>query len=276
MIFYLFYIVPAALSCLVFWALWKVARTRIVSLVGRRALFVFLSVSLLAPVMVPAATIYVAWVPHSVILLTPDLSYYVQFAKYVLVSFLLTGLVAYVLARWRLPTKALPQSPSLGLFVTPVVIFLLIFAAIQYVAPDREIPEGITKSLLEERYGADLDDVIALLKIENEAEQLLEVDRIKEQFRNSPEVLYVSLQDPGSSGAVYGGLFYYSRRDSAPSKACSGVHKDDQRGLMRCTWKYGTFDTLDVLRYQREFEFGEEILSLIVEYDYPGLLEVVE
>jgi len=89
--FALFYLVPAAASTLVFWSIWRLLRLLELALLVRRVVFVLLGTLLLTPVLVPAGTIMTAWVPHSLLLLVPDVEYYLLFAEFVFPSFVITA-----------------------------------------------------------------------------------------------------------------------------------------------------------------------------------------
>ena len=129
--------------------------------------------------------------------------------------------------------------------------------------------------MLDKIYGQHLDDVIALLSVADPVRQASEVNRLKGEFRTHRAVVSVSLEDPGTEGSVHGQLFHYLRIEGPPRKSCSGISTGDQLGLTRCTWSYGAFNDLDVLRYNLRFDYGDETLGLVVEFDYDEVLEAV-
>ena len=64
-----FYLVPAAVVLVAFWAVWRLVRLLDLSVSARRTLFVVIGTMGLAPMLVPAGTIIAAWVPHGLLLL---------------------------------------------------------------------------------------------------------------------------------------------------------------------------------------------------------------
>src|SRR5437762_1105024 len=95
-----FYFVPAAVGALGFWALWRLARLIELGLVTRRVLFGALGALVFAPMLVPAGTIFVVWVPHFLLLAEPNVGYYIRLARYVVPSFVATAAVFWFVGRW--------------------------------------------------------------------------------------------------------------------------------------------------------------------------------
>src|SRR5215471_15080328 len=107
-----FYIVPAAFGLIGFWALWRLTRLIELGLATRRVVFAVLGAIVFAPMLVPVATIYAAWVPHALLLPSPDIGYYIRFARQVVTSFLVTAAVFWGVARLFVTSKTLKLGGS--------------------------------------------------------------------------------------------------------------------------------------------------------------------
>ena len=99
--FFGIYLIPALVVAFVLWVIWNSLCIHISKQVYRRIVFVVLVTLGLSPVIVPAGTIMAAWVPHAVVMISPQLGYYFKFASSVFISFLVTATIASVIAiRW--------------------------------------------------------------------------------------------------------------------------------------------------------------------------------
>jgi hypothetical protein len=274
-LFATYYLIPAAVSTLAIWSIWRLVRLFELTLLKRRTLFVLLGTLLLTPVIVPAGIINVIWVPHSVVLLTPDVGYYVHFARFVFPSFALTATILLAFAWWRVKGDVHPLQFNWTTIAVPIVVATLIVGLFRYFVPDERISPKITTPVLDEMYGQHFEDVIALPNIEELAHQKSEVNRLQKEFRNHRAVILISLDDPRTRGSATGQLFYYLRDERPPSASCSGVSTGDQVGLSRCTWSYGTFNNLDVLQYKLKIDHDDEDLVLFIDFDYEELLDSI-
>ena len=124
------YLIPAFIIALVFWALWRLVQSTDLSLVKRRTLFIIIGTLGFAPMIVPAGIIFVAWAPHGLLLLTPNIDYYVRFSSYVIPSFIITGIVFSVISYWAV--KAVQENLALNrkTFILPITIFILCISLI--------------------------------------------------------------------------------------------------------------------------------------------------
>ncbi|MEM1260784.1 MAG: hypothetical protein AAGH76_00160 [Pseudomonadota bacterium] len=136
----------------------------------------------------------------------------------------------------------------------------------------RRIAAAVTTAAVEEKYGALLDEAIALHSITDSAARARSVASLESRFATDPTILYVSLQDPSQDGPRYGSLLNYHQNGIRPTgKSCHGAPPPDQKGLVRCSWDgYPSLDD-NVIRYERPFEFGGERLVIEIEFSYPEL-----
>ncbi len=271
-----FYLIPAAASILIFWSVWRLLRLLELTLIARRIAFILLGTLLLAPVLVPAGTIMVAWVPHAVLIPMLDIGYYTRLAQFVIPSFAITATLFGAVSWWRIKGEIKPLAFDWTTLAVPIVVAVLVTGLINYFVPDRDISPKLTSPILEKFYGDSLDDIADLLNVSEPDIQASEVARLKNELRIQREILRVSLEGPSTSDAGSDSIFYYLRDESPPSKSCSGVSKGDQIGLWRCTWSFSSFNELDVLEYTRRFDHGDETLRLVVEFEYDKLLDVIE
>lgn len=268
-----FYLVPAAVVVLVWWAVWQPLRLFNLSVIVRRAVFVALGTLGLAPVIAPA-TVTAVMVPHGSIFLLLDLNYYVRFSQIVIPSFTVTATVLGLVAWWRIRGEAKRERIRWVAIGLPVLVIVASAGLFRYTFPDRSIPEYVNAPAIESVYGELLDAVVALPVVEDIDERRLAGEALQGEFESDPAVLAVTY--PISAGPARGEDFEYLRRERPPSYGCSSRPRPDQIGLMRCTWTYGALNRLDVLRYSRspigvesegddvaiEFFFDEVVTSL--------------
>ena len=193
------FVVPTILGILVFWTIWRFVRWLDLSQSTRRLLFVLIGTLTLAPMLIPAATIMTAWVPHGMLIVmgpTELPAYYVQVARYVVPSFAVTGLVFWVLARqWVGADRTRGQSIWLTL-AAPLVVGLLIILTYRYAIPSNDIPAYLTHQSIEHAYGERLDEVRALVDIDDAQPRIPVTQRLSSLFEADPVVLEVGLQVP--------------------------------------------------------------------------------
>ena len=263
-----FYLVPAAVVLVAFWAVWRLVRLLDLSVSARRTLFVVIGTMGLAPMLVPAGTIMAAWVPHGLLLLTPDIGYYVRFSRVVVPSFALTAAALGLVAWWRIRGDVRPVRVNWATFVGPIAVFGVIAGLYRYSIPDRDLPAPVTIQAVESAYGDELDAVAALSEIDDSEQRRSAVAELQSAFESDPAVLRVSY--PGTTGVIRGEIFYYLKGESPSGASCSGA----QPGLMRCTWSYDTSERLDVLRYSRSIAQGEEAADIAIDFYYDEALDV--
>lgn len=268
-----FYLYPAFFALLALLAIWRIIRSFDLSTGALRACFAVLATVAFAPMLVPAGTIMTAWVPHGLLLVHFDLGYYLHFAKYAFPSFAITAFVFSVAAVVWIRKK--PERIKVGLttFAFPAVVLAVTVGTYQYSFPDRDIPPKINTAAVERAYGAKLDDVISLHSIPDPEEQRRRVEELKADFASDPSVIHISLEDPGHRGSVYGRIFYFYQDDRRPTnKSCSGANPPEQEGLIRCSWKGGGASRRNVIKYTRRFQYGDERLEIIIEFEFKELL----
>ena len=271
-----FYLLPAAFLVLLFWCLWQLIKCIGLPLWWLRLTFAFLAALLFAPVIVAAGTINVAWVPHALLFLDFDLSYYAHFGKYVFsslaITFLVMGIGAWAGIREAMPARAPSRRVvllSLFAIATTILAYVLAF-------PQRDIPEIITTAAIERLFGDRLDDVVALHDLSDPEAKRRGADELKAAFSSDAAIIHVALEDPGYQHTVYGNAFYFYQDDLQPTNtSCSGASPPEQVGLIRCSWKGGGADRRNVIRYRRFFVFEDERLELIVEFDFDELRDAL-
>jgi hypothetical protein len=268
-LFLSFYFVPAAIVLIALWAVWRLVRLVDLSVGTRRVLFVALGTIGLAPMLVPAGTIMAAWVPHGLLLLMPDLSYYFRFLRVVVTSFAVTAVVLGLAAWWLVRRDVRPVKASWTTLVVPFLVIGGVALLYRHSFPNRDIPAHVTTQAIESAYGKELDAVAALSGLEDPEQRRSAVAKLRREFESDPAVLRVSY--PGSTGVVRGDIFHYRRGESPPSISCSGVPPAEQRGLIRCTWSYGRFERADVLKYSRSAR-REGSADVVIEFDYDEAL----
>ena len=276
LLFASFYFAPALLILLIIWAAWRLLRLFEMSASVRRFVFIGLVTFGLSPMLVPAGTIMTALVPHGVLLAMPELGYYIQFARYVFPSFLVTGVIAGLISL-KFVTLNEAIEFKWKLLIAPTVVLAICVTSYLVVIPERNMPSYLNHDVIEEQYGVYLNNVIELLRSE-EKHRTRETDRLRAVFAAKSEIFSVSLEEPDTKGTVYGKTFHYIRDKSPPSSACSrsGPIPEGQKNLMRCTLDYGTFSKVEVLRYTREFQFKDENLLLLVQFEYEKLIDLLE
>jgi hypothetical protein len=263
-----FYLVPAFVGLLAFWAIWRLIRLVEPPLAARRTLFVLVGTLGFAPMVVPAGTIMAALVPHGMLLGMPDLGYYLRFSGFVFPSFAITAALFGLLSWWLVRPDANPPKRNWANFGMPVAILIVIIGLYSYRFPDRDVAPALTTQAIENAYGRSLDDVIALLSIDDVERQRAEVTRLKSVFESDPAVLQVILRDAATT-------FHYQKGTAPSGWSCSGNEVLDQRGLMRCTWEYATSDRRDVLSYARRFPHNAEGLSVVIQFEYDDILDAI-
>jgi hypothetical protein len=220
--------------------------------------------------MVPVATIYIAWVPHLLLLPSPDVGYYVRFARQVVTSFLVTAAVFWAVARLIVTSRTLAFGWSTT--VLPIATLVLIAGIYLYEFPSHDIDSRIDPMALESVYGERLDQVVGLLNIDNGAQRQSEIARLHSAFQSDPSVLRVTLPGPG---VAYGGIFDYRSVDSSPNESCASAGPN-QLILMRCTWQFRSSSQRQTLKYKRLVTYGGASHELILDLDYKEVLEVLQ
>lgn len=263
-----FYLLPALVGLLAFWAIWRLIRLVEPPLSIRRTLFVLVGTLAFAPMVVPAGTIMAALVPHGMLLGVPDLGYYLRFSGFVFPSFAITAALFGLLSWWLVRPDVNPPKRNWANFGMPVTVLILIIGLYSYRFPDRDIAPALTTQAIEDAYGRSLDDVIALLSIDDVERRRVEVTRLKSVFESDSAVLQVMLRDADTT-------FHYQKGTSPSGWSCSGGDALDQHGLMRCTWEYGTLDRRDVLSYVRRFPHKAEALGVVIQFDYGDVLDSI-
>ena len=227
--------------------------------------------------LVPAGTIMVVWVPHGLLLLEPDVSYYVQLAEYVLPSFV-ASLILAAIASWKfVGSNERPIEFTWVSIAAPTLVIAICASAYKIAIPERGIPSNLNHDSLENLYGSHFDETIQTLQLTEEHLDD-EVSRLNEVFSKHPEILSVSLEEPNTRGTVFGSTFYYAKDTNPPGSSCSrtGPIPENQRNLIRCTLDYGMLDKIDTLRYIRNFEYEDELLELEVQFDFEKVREVID
>ena len=181
---YLIY--PSLFGLLAFLSLWQLSRLIDLPLKVRRALFCLLGTIILAPMLAPAGAINVVLVPNGILLLflldngIPIWEIFGLYLHIPHIAFPSLGITATILAliAWRL-VKADPKPPKYrwAAFALPVLLLVGIFQVYRYEYPDRDIPRALNNAVVEEAYGALLDDVVKLLQIADPKEQGVEIAR---------------------------------------------------------------------------------------------------
>lgn len=265
-LFALSYLLPAGVLLLAFWAIWRIIRLFDFSLGVRRTLFVLMGTLAFAPMVAPAATILSTWVPHGLLLIMPELGYYLRFAHIVFPSFVITAGVFAVVAWWLIRANTPPLKPNWATIVIPIIVATLVISLYRFVVPDSDIPADLTTDAIESAYGDQLDAVVSLLAFQDSERKERETERLRRVFDADDAVVRVYLQAPSAVGDTSDNAFSYLKGRSPPSTSCSGSYR-----LMRCIWSYDTFDQKKTLRYRRIFEFAEEALAVEIEFDYENL-----
>jgi len=286
------FVVPTILGILVFWTIWRFVRWLDLSQSTRRLLFVLIGTLTLAPMLIPAATIMTAWVPHGMLIVmgpTELPAYYVQLARYVVPSFAVTGLVFWVLARqWVGADRTRGQSIWLTL-AAPLVVGLLIILTYRYAIPSNDIPAYLTHQSIEHAYGERLDEVRALVDIDDAQLRIPATQRLSSLFEADPVVLEVGLQVP-TTNDPYNQTFYFLRGASPLHRSSYGASRPpDQQRLRRETWEYREGDPFvgecakkflgsirncrerNVLKYLRPITVADETLYIDIAFDYEGV-----
>lgn len=260
------YLLPASVVLLAFWAIWRIVRLFDLPVGTRRTLFVLLGTLGLSPMVVPAATILTAWVPHGLLITMPEIDYYVRLAHFVFPSFLITAVVFALISMRAIRAEEAPLRLRWHTVVVPILVAAFVFGIYRFFVPDRSVPRGLNADAIEATYGDELDAVASLLAMEDPALREREAERLQAFFDGDDAVVQVYLQTPSAMSEIGENAFGYTRGRSPPSKSCSGSYF-----LMRCTWSFDTFDRLETLRYRRVFEFAEERLALEIEFEYDKL-----
>jgi hypothetical protein len=232
----------------------------------QRAIFVLLGTLGFSPALVPAGVILVAWVPHGLLITTPDIGYYVQFARFIFPSFLVTALVFTVISIRMIRADATPQKFKWRSLLVPIFVGAVVLSIYRFFIPDRDVPQSLSADAIESEYGEELDAVASLLGMENSAPRKREAERLQAFFDGEDAVVRVYLQGPSAMSEVGDDPFVYTRGRSPSSTSCSGSYF-----LTRCTWSFETFDRMETLLYRRAFEFAEEQLVLEIEFEYEKL-----
>jgi hypothetical protein len=267
-----FYFVPAAIGSLGFWAVWRLTRLIELELTTRRLFFAFLGALVFAPMLVPVAAIYGAWVPHFLLLPSPDVGYYIRFARPVAMSLVVTAVVFWVVARLFVsPTTLKFRWTTIA---PPILALVLVAGSYLYEFPSSDIDRRVDPIALEVAYGERLDQVIALLNIDDDAQRQSEIARLHTAFGADPSVLRVRVQD-SRSHFPYRGVFEHLNVDSPPSESCSSTGPY-QLILMRCTWSYRGSSRRQVLKYKRSFSRADASLEVVLDLDYKKALGVVD
>jgi len=215
---------------------------------------------------VPAATILTAWVPHGLLITMPDIGYYVRLARFVFPSFFITAVVFIFISIRTIRADAAPLKFKWHTLLVPIIVGALVFGIYRFFIPDRDVPRGLNADAIEAEYGDELDAVASLIAMEDSALRQREAERLQTFFDGEDAVVQVYLQTPRAMSEIGENVFGYMRGRSPPSKSCSGSYL-----LMRCTWSFDTFDRMETLRYRRVFEFAEEQLALEIEFEYDKL-----
>jgi hypothetical protein len=263
-----FYLVPALVGLLAFWAIWRLIELVGASLATRRTLFVLVGTLGFAPMVVPAGTIMAALVPHGLLLGMPELGYYFRFSGFVFPSFAITAALFGLLSWWLVRPDVSPPKRNWATFGMPVAVLIVIIGLYSYRFPDRDIAPALTTQGIENAYGQKLDDVIGLLSIDDVERRRAEVTRLESVFESDTAVIQVMLRDTDTT-------FHYQKGIAPSGWSCSGGDALDQLGLMRCTWEYGTSDRRDVLSYVRRFPHNAEALAVVIQFEYDDILDAI-
>jgi len=296
----LLFCIPTALGLVAFWSIWRLVRLLNLSLAVRRTLFVSLGTIILAPMLIPVATIMTGWVPHGLLMLmsTELIGYYAQVPQYVFPSFAITAVMfGLVTMGWQHTDTTKPQS-KLITFTVPVLVILLMVATFRFFLPGNDIPEHLNHETVEAIYGQSLDEVVALLDMDDSEVRESAVTRLKGLFDSDSGVLRVHLQVNTSavpdSNPVYDDVFFYQEPGFKSSSGFSRANVTDaQRYLRRLSWSYRQSSLFfrqcatkwfsfvrgcgrrDVLEYSRRFTHQQETLSVQITFDYESMLSAI-
>jgi hypothetical protein len=289
----LVFVISTAWAVLVFWLVWQLVRLLDLSLVARRTAFVLIGTIILAPMIVPAATIMVGLVPHGLLILTMPselLDYYFRIASHVFSSFFATGLILSAIAlRWiRLDTARL-YPKWINLWV--LLMFIILIVPTYRFINSTGVHQNLSIGSIEATYGPQLDDVTALLSITDAREKELEIKRLNDLFKTDISVIEVRMREQKNNSADI--AFYYLNGERG-NIGCVSSMLPEQKGLQRCKWTavdmvdglffprckkwFGIFESCeerDVLQYVRPFKYQEEERFVRVAFDYKEALKSV-
>lgn len=264
------YFLPAGVVLLAFWAIWQVVRMLELPVWIRRTVFVLLGTLGFSPMIVPAGIILIAWVPHGLLVTTLDIGYYVQFARFVFPSFVFTALVFTLIAIRTIREDAVAPKFKWHSLLIPIFAGFLVFSVYRLFVPDRDVSQGLSGEAIESEYGEELDAVASLLGMESSSLRKGEAERLRAFFDGEDSVVKVYLQTPSAMEQSGESIFEYARGPSPRSESCSGSYL-----LMRCTWSFDTYQSMETLRYRRTFEFSGEKLVLEIEFEYDKIRDQI-
>ncbi len=200
LLFVYFYLLPAAALSVGIWLALLTVRELGVSLVWRRAFFVAAVTVLLAPALVPAATIMTAWVPNGLLVLqgaAPAL-HNPGLIRFTAISFLSTAVLASALS-WLVIRSGKSVNVTLGRRLirvgAPVAAIVVMLTLYYSSVPDRRVESHVDWALIESAYGESFDALITLGGISDADAWQREHDRLEQVFADDPIVYALSVYD---------------------------------------------------------------------------------
>ena len=273
-----FYLVPALIVAGCIWACLRVLHVLGAGVIVRRTAFIVLATVLLSPIIVPAGTIFIAYVPSAFAVLSGELPpmHNARLVDFTLKSFAATAVLAIVLAipLVRPRELQLPGFPKrLVHTVRPLAFILASILVYRALLPDRTVAPHIDWALLESAYGPWMNDVAAIAEIDDPETRQAERQRLARMLGDDPVIVGVRLYDPRLESRTGEKRLQFGTRIS--NRGCSstrdGKWKHDR--IWRCSAGRGPFGKKETLEYRRRSLRDGVHTTLSIELDYENLLD---